>query len=95
MKRNPWMAIFVLVLFVIPADTRAAVPPDRNENCPPDPESGWIYCQSKCEGNGLCASDQTTPSTSYCWAVALVSGHPAYSCHSGEYDPCCDPNYQW
>lgn len=35
------------------------------------------------------------PVGSYCWAAALVNGEPADACHSGDYDPCCDPDYQW
>lgn len=94
MKQKTWIALFLLVLLGA-ADARAVVQPHRKNHCPPDPESGWIACRSTCEGGGWCAYDDANPVESYCWAAALVSGEPADACHQGDYDPCCDPNYQW
>lgn len=95
MKQNSWITIFVLVLLSMAADARAIPQPERSKHCPPSPDSGWIFCKSTCEGYGLCVYDNANPAGSYCWAAALVNGQPAYACHQGNYDPCCDPNYQW
>ena len=95
MKQRTWLGVFVLVLLGMAANAGAQVQPERSRHCPPDPESGWIACKSTCEAGGLCAYNNANPVGSYCWAAALVSGEPADACHQGDYDPCCDPDYQW
>ena len=95
MKQNAWIAILVLVLLGLAANAHAVIPPERSNHCPPDPDSGWIVCRSTCEYPNKCVYNTANPVGSYCWQAALVNGYPANVCHSGDYDPCCDPNYQW
>jgi hypothetical protein len=84
---------FVLIGFAV---SSSATPlPERNKNCPPDPDAGWIVCRSQCQYPNTCQYNSAYPVGSYCWQAALVSGYPANACFSGDYDPCCDPNYQW
>ena len=94
MKHNAWILV-VLVLFSLAADAHAVSQPERSNHCPPDPDTGWIVCKASCEYPSVCVYYALNPVGSYCWQAKLVSGYPAGVCHSGGYDPCCDPNYQW
>ncbi len=85
----------MLVLFAIAVSSSATPPPERSKNCPPDPDAGWIVCRSTCQSPNTCQYLSTLPIASYCWQAALINGYPAGACLSGEYDRCCDPNYQW
>ena len=84
-----------LVFLAIAMSSSAQVSPGRNSHCPPDPDAGWIICGATCEYPNVCHAVQNPPVGLYCWQAALVNGYPANVCHTGDYDPCCDPNYQW
>jgi hypothetical protein len=85
--------IVVLGLFLASALNSFAI--KQNQHCQPDPDAGALMCGQQCRTFDSCESTATTPSTAYCWLAYTVSGTYVIACHEGEYDPCCDPNYQW
>lgn len=63
--------------------------------CPPDVDAGALVCRSGCSGVTTCRYSTDRPVASYCWVAYGVGGTRPMACHNGDYDPCCDPNYQW
>jgi hypothetical protein len=95
MKQAARIVGLALVLFGFAVNSPAVIPPERSKHCPPDPDTGWIICRSTCQYPNTCQYNNQLPVGSYCWQAALVNGYPAGVCFSGDYDRCCDPNYQW
>ncbi len=95
MKQRVRIHTLALVLFGFAISSSAAIPPERSKNCPPDPDTGWIVCGSTCVYPSKCQPLKNAPVGTYCRQATLVSGYPAGVCFTGDYDPCCDPNYQW
>lgn len=85
----------ILVLFVVGVafDTPAAYV-DRTTRCAEDVDSGARACSALCKYPNTCVYDGKLPTGTYCWKALLTNGTWS-SCHQGNYDPCCDPNYQW
>lgn len=94
-KQTTRILALALVLFGVTIGSSAQVRPERSSHCPPDPDAGWIICGATCEYPNVCRALNNPADGVYCWQAALVNGYPANVCHSGDYDPCCDPNYQW
>lgn len=65
----------------------------NTQHCPRDP-AGTLVCGARCMYPNSCVPTANLPVGSYCWKANLVDGSPG-SCFDGNYDPCCDPNYQW
>lgn len=95
MSRTVRLVALTLVVLSFAASSSAFIPPERSNHCPPDPDSGWIVCSARCAYPNTCVGLNPPQVGPYCWQAALVSGYPAHVCHEGDYDPCCDPNYQW
>lgn len=47
-----------------------------------------------CRLVNVCVGETGLQDGVYCWEARLTTGQTG-SCFNGEYDPCCDPNYQW
>lgn len=84
----------VALSLVLASAAHAAIPPERDNHCPPAPESGWIHCDAVCRYVNACVAEDNLPVGTYCWEAKLTTGEMG-SCHDGDYDPCCEPDYQW
>ena len=87
MKQRARIFVLAFVFLSMALNTSAVIPPERSKHCPPDPDSGWIVCGATCEYPNRCQALTNPPVGTYCWQAALVSGYPAFTCHSGDYDP--------
>jgi hypothetical protein len=85
---------FLFVVAIAGSSFAQGVPPSGNPHCFPDPDLGILVCNSICTYPNNCQFRVDLPVGSYCWRGTLIGGNPG-ACFDGEYDPCCDPNYQW
>lgn len=95
MTRTGRILTLTMILLSLGLNSPAAIDPERDKNCPPDPDTGWIACGASCVYPSTCKPTPNAPAGTYCRQAKLANGYPAGVCFSGEYDPCCDPNYQW
>lgn len=88
------LRIAVLIVSVLGVSLNSYAVQGNPNHCPPDPDSGALICKALCYTATSCLYNTNNPVGTYCWVAYAVSGG-AIACHNGQYDPCCDPNYQW